>query len=176
MHAPDVRQTTERLVGAAGEMRYPRTYFARAIDGEDSATRLALASDVASELAAAGLSMVDPTVGEPVGVGETRADERKLYEAIVEHDLSILKTCHAVLMDISVPSRSYIGCICEMTYAYLWQIPCVVYMGKVDKRRPWLQYHATAVLETRADAIDLLRQLLKADPVLGASEHNAPDQ
>jgi hypothetical protein len=164
MYRPSMRQASERLVGSPGGTPYPRIYFARAIDGEDSATRLALASDVASELAAAGLSMVDPTVDDPTGVGETKTDERELYQAIVEHDLSVLQSCHAVLMDISVPGRSYIGCICEMTYAYLWRIPCVVYMGKTDKRRPWLQYHATAVFETRADAIDFLRRLLKVSP------------
>jgi hypothetical protein len=142
---------------------YPRIFFARAIDGEDLAARLALASDVASELAAAGLSMVDPMVDEPVMVGETEADQRRLYREIVEHDLAVLKTCHAVLMDISAPGRTYIGCVCEMTYAYFWKIPCVVYTGKTDSRRPWLQYHATAVLETRADSIALLRRLLKAE-------------
>lgn len=140
---------------------YPRIYFARAIDGEDIAKRLTLASDVASELAAAGLSMVDPTVDDPPAVAETVADERRLYQAIVDHDLSVLKSCHAVLMDISVAGRSYIGCICEMTYAYLWRIPCIVYTGEADSRRPWLHYHATAVVETRAEAIDLLRQLFK---------------
>src|SRR5262245_5216676 len=106
---------------------YPRIYFARAIDGEDAPKRLALASKVASELAAAGLSMVDATVDDPPMGTETVADERKLYQAIVDHDLSVLKSCHAVLMDISTPGRSYIGCICEMTYAYLWRIPCFVY-------------------------------------------------
>lgn len=173
MHKPDTRQTDERLVGSTGEASYPRVYFARAIDGEDGATRLALASDVASELAAAGLAMVDPTIGDPTGASVAKADTGKLYQAIVEHDLAVLKSCHAILMDISVPGRSYIGCICEMTYAYFWRIPCVVYVGKTDSRRPWLHYHATAVFETRADAIDLLGRLLKASLAPGASGSNA---
>jgi hypothetical protein len=176
MHRPDTRQTVERFVGSAGEAPSPRVYFARAIDGEDSATRLALASDVASELAAAGLLMVDPTVDDPTGASATEAGTGKLYQVIVEHDLSVLKSCHAILMDISVPGRSYIGCICEMTYAYFWRIPCVVYVGKTDSRRPWLHYHATAVFETRADAIDLLGRLLKASPAPGASDNNVIDQ
>lgn len=160
----------------AEETLYPRVYFARAIDGEDSVTRLALASDVASELAAAGLLMVDPTVDDPAGASAAEADAGKLYRAIVEHDLSVLRSCHAILMDMSVPGRSYIGCICEMTYAYLWRIPCVVYVGKTDSRRPWLHYHATGVFETRADAIDLLGRLLKASPAPSESADSATGQ
>jgi hypothetical protein len=157
MQRPDTRQTGERLVGPAGDIPYPRVYFARAIDGQDGATRLALAADVASDLAAAGLLMVDPTVDDPDEASTARAaDTQKFYQAIVEHDLSVLKSCQAILMDISVPGRSYIGCICEMTYAYFWRIPCVVYVGETDSRRPWLHY-----------AIDLLGQLLKASPAAG---------
>jgi hypothetical protein len=153
----------------------PRIYFARAIDGEDNAARSRLASTVASELAAAGLSMVDPAADDPAVTDETKEGAMKRYRTLVEHDLSVLQSCHAVLMDISVPGRSYIGCICEMTYAYFWKIPCVVYTGNLDDRRPWLQYHATAVLKTRADAIDVLRRLLKntgATPRAGSLNAN----
>ena len=105
MYRPDAEQTGRRLVAAAGETSYPRVYFARAIDGEDSATIQALTSDVASELAAAGLLMVDPTVDDPPKTSAVKANMGKLYQAIVEHDLSVLKSCHAILMDISVPGR-----------------------------------------------------------------------
>lgn len=165
MHRPGMRKTSNRLVEQAREIPYPRIYFARAIDGEGYAARSELTSVVAAELASAGLSMVDPTAeDDPLeATGETNVDESGRYRTIVEHDLSVLRSCHAVLMDISTPGRSYIGCICEMTYAYLWKIPCVVYMGRADNRRPWLQYHATAVFETRADAIGLLCELLYSD-------------
>lgn len=164
MHGPGLRPRSVWPAGPAGESPSPRIYFARAIDGEDHAARLALTAAVAADLAAAGLSMVDPTADEPAGTDAAGQDERARYRAIVEHDLAVLKSCHAVLMDISVPGRSYIGCICEMTYAHFWQIPCVVYVGGVDQHRPWLHYHAAAIFEARAEAIDWLRELFTAEP------------
>jgi hypothetical protein len=159
------KKTGNQLVRPADEIPYPRIYFARAIDGEDDAARSELTSVVAAELASAGLSMVDPTEDDDLtgATRETNVDESERYRTIVEHDLSVLRSCHAVLMDISMPGRSYIGCICEMTYAHLWQIPCAVYMGRINNRRPWLQYHATAVFETREEAIELLCRLLYSD-------------
>jgi hypothetical protein len=137
-----------------GERPSPRIYFARAIDGQDKKAGQTLASVVAQELAAVGLLMVDPTVNEPTTPGNSKPlNQAEKYQAIVEHDLSVLRSCHAVLMDISEPGRSYIGCICELTYAYLWQIPCAVYTGNSDKNRPWLHYHASAIYAARNDAI-----------------------
>jgi hypothetical protein len=136
-----------------------RVYFARAIDGEHKSSGQTLASTVAQELEAIGLLMVDPTTNEPLQ-SSTELDIQLRYRAIVDHDLSVLRTCHAVLMDLSIPERSYIGCICEMTYAYLWQIPCIVYLGGIDKDRPWLHYHATGIFRLRSEAIAYLKTLL----------------
>jgi hypothetical protein len=138
----------------------PKVYFARAIDGENKADGQALASAVSCELGAAGLLMVDPTASEPSELLASMSDVTARYRAIVEHDLSVLRSCNAVLMDMTISTRNYIGCVCEMTYAYLWRIPCVVYLGDIDRNRPWLHYHATAVYGARLDAIAHLRDLL----------------
>jgi nucleoside 2-deoxyribosyltransferase len=140
--------------GSTDEGSFPRIYFARAIDGQGKKAGQALTYRVAKELADVGLLMVDPTVNEPTTTANGRSlKQAEKYQAIVEHDLSILRSCDAVLMDISEPGRSYIGCICELTYAYLWQIPCVVYLGGCDKNRPWLHYHASAIYAARDDAV-----------------------
>jgi hypothetical protein len=137
----------------------PRIYFARAIDGEDTVAAQVLASVVASELEQAGLLMVDPIVSGPTQL-DTDVDVRLRYHSIVDHDLAVLRRCDAVLMDMSLPNRNYIGCVCEMTYAYLWNIPCVVYLGRSNPNRPWLHYHAVAVFEFRKDAIACLTRRL----------------
>lgn len=137
-----------------------RVYFARAIDGEHKLRTQELAFTVARELAAVGLLMIDPTADEPVHP-PTRLDDGSKYRAIVDHDLAALRSCRAVLMDLSIPDRNYIGCICEMTYAYLWQIPCVIYLGEINKDRPWLHYHATAVFSLRSEAVAYLRTILR---------------
>jgi hypothetical protein len=148
--------------GGTGEAaRTARVYFARAIDGQDSAATAELTAKVREELALAGLTMVDPLAGEPAmpaGPGSSMPDA---YRALVDHDLSVLKTCDAVLMDMTMPGRNYIGCVCELTYAYLWQIPSVVYLGELDDRRPWLHYHATAVFRLRPDALAYLTRMLR---------------
>lgn len=134
---------------------FPRIYFARAIDGQEVGVISILTLMVSDELAAVGMRLVDPTVNEPQPSESLDSFTIDHYRAIVDHDLRVLKTCDAILIDMSIADRSYIGCICEMTYAYLWKIPCAVYIGLQDDRRPWLHYHA-AVFEQRKDAIAYL--------------------
>ncbi len=138
-----------------------RVYFARAIDGEHRSRVQEVTAAVAQELAGAGLLMVDPTADEPAPPTTGPFGEPR-HRAIVDHDLAILRSCRAVLMDLSIPGRNYIGCICELTYAYLWQIPCVVYLGEISKDRLWLNYHATAVFRLRSEAIAHLKAILCA--------------
>lgn len=137
----------------------PLIYFARAVDGEDRLAALSLADRVAAELAPHGLMLVDPVRLYDAGPGDDQPSE----VSIVEHDLRILRRCDAILMDMSIQGRNYIGCSCELTYAYLWKIPCVVYLGGATEIRPWLTYHATAVAQTRGQAIRKLLSVLKMD-------------
>jgi hypothetical protein len=145
---------------ATGLNCLPRVYFARAIDGQGAAAISSLTLQVNDELMAVSLELVDPTASEPLSGENTDSPSIAHYRAIVDHDLAVLRTCDAVLMDMSITGRSYIGCICEMTYAYLWGIPCAVYIGMQDTRRPWLHYHA-AVFQQRSDAIAYLLKKLR---------------
>lgn len=138
----------------------PRVYFARAIDGENEEAKMTLVSTVAAELAARDLQLVDPVATEPDDRNSPDTEILQKYRSIVDHDLSILRTCDAVLMDMSIQNRNYIGCVCELTYAYLWGIPCIVYVGQGNQNRPWLHYHATAVFKSREAAITHLANLL----------------
>lgn len=141
----------------------PRVYFARAIDGENDGERTALVVAVATELSEAGLMIVDPVATEPRALTRPVAiNDNDSYRRIVEHDLAVLQTCDAVLMDMSKPNRNYIGCVCELVYAHWWRIPCVVYISEAYRRRAWLLYHATAVFESRRSAISYLGALLTA--------------
>ena len=105
--------------------------------------------------------MVDPTIGNPL-LSDQQAQLTSSTHAIVEHELSLLRQCDAVLMDMSIPNRNYIGCVCEMTYAHLWRIPCVVYPGKSGPPRPWLVYHAAAIFDTREAAIEYIAMTLSS--------------
>lgn len=145
---------------AAGLSRPLRVYFARAIDGQEARAISSLTSLVNDDLMAVGMELVDPTVSEPQPGEDIDSHSIDHYRAIVDHDLAVLRTCDAVLMDMSIVGRSYIGCICEMTYAFLWNVPCAVYIGMQDTKRPWLHYHA-AVFQQRKDAIAYLVKRLR---------------
>jgi hypothetical protein len=141
----------------------PRVYFARAVDGLDVVQTTRLAEEVRQELESVGLSMIDPVASEPVfrdaqAGGTAATDPSEFHRQIVEHDLAVLQGCDAVIMDMTIPSRNYIGCVCEMVYAHIWRMPCVVYMGLIDPNRPWLKYHATAVFEARSEAVVYLAE------------------
>ena len=144
----------------------PRVYFARAVDGLDADQIFGLADQLRRELESVGLVMVDPVASEPTfrdaqPGGGMMTDPSRFYREIVEHDLAILGGCDAVLMDMTIPDRNYIGCVCEMTYAHLWKIPCVVYQGQIDAYRPWLRYHAAAVFARRSEAVAYLADHFK---------------
>ena len=138
--------------GASGLGRFsngePQVYFARAVDGlkPDEVRRSAVA--LSRDLRALRLNLVDPVVYETQVVGH-RGNDSSHTRSIVDLDLSILRRCDAVLMDMSLPNRNYIGCTCELVYAYMWRIPVVVFLGGQDASRIWLNYHATKVCPNR---------------------------
>jgi hypothetical protein len=130
-------------------------YFARGVDDLDAAASDAVAAQVRAELAVHGLRMVDPVQRERLA-GVRHGD----YRAVVELDLSLLRRCDAVLMDMTIPQRNYIGCSAELVYSRLWRIPAVVYVGSTGyERRPWLQYHAAQIVRDRTEAVRWLAGL-----------------
>jgi hypothetical protein len=137
----------------------PIVYFARAVDGLDRVDVLAAAQVVAAELQESGLQMTDPVeVWTRTVPGIAATDDPTL---LVQSDLGLLRRCDGVLMDMSIPDRNYIGCTCELTYAYLWRIPSVVWVGDTGlDQRPWLRYHATVVVHSRQEAIEAVAALL----------------
>ncbi|WP_433378487.1 hypothetical protein ACQPZX_11770 [Actinoplanes sp. CA-142083] len=140
-------------------MGVPLVYFARAVDGLDRAGVLAAAQLVADHLQASGLRMTDPVEVWTRAVRQNSATDDPA--GLVQSDLGLLRRSDGVLMDMSIRDRNYIGCTCELTYAYLWRIPSVVWVGDTGlEQRPWLRYHATAVVNSRQEAVEALAALL----------------
>lgn len=139
-----------------------RIYFARAMEDMDAREILRAGESVAELLDARGLQLVDPFL--EVDRHEDTCAIKERAREIVERDLDLLRTVDAVLMDCSIPGRSYIGCICELVYAYLWNIPVVVYVGSSNNdKRYWLQYHAPHICRTQDEAINILASFFEAD-------------
>lgn len=140
----------------------PLIYFARGVDDLDRSSCTAVASAVGTELASHGLHLVDPVAREK-SLDLSDSDEAAVARALVEFDLSLLRRCDAVLMDMTIPHRNYVGCSAELVYAHLWRIPAVVYVGATgNERRHWLRYHASRVVADRAQAVQWLATLFAA--------------
>lgn len=151
-------------------MTRPVVYFARAMEGLDHDSLLAQGRSVATALRRHGMDLLDPvavrganTAGlPPRSVAAPLAEDPM---AMVEYDLRHLRRSDGLLVDMSSPTHTYIGCVCELTYAYLWQIPAVVWVGRTGlEQRPWLRYHARAVVRGRDEALSTMAALL-ADAV-----------
>lgn len=142
--------------GSADRSPVPTVYFARAVDGLDRAEVLARGQQVADEVRDHGLRLVDPVAmwTDPTDADPESTDS---VSSLVQSDLAILRKSDAVLMDMSIPAHHYVGCVCELTYAFLWRIPTVVWVGDTGlELRAWLRYHATTIVRRRDDAVGAL--------------------
>jgi hypothetical protein len=138
----------------------PLVYFARAIDGEDPQGTLELANHVRADLLKYGMRMIDPFACE-LQITRPPGDVSGHTDRLVRLDLTLLRKSDAILIDMTIPGHSYIGCVCELTYAFLWNIPAVVYVGDSGNGgHHWLTFHATIVCRERNNAIDRLHQTI----------------
>ena len=143
------------MIGGDVPARTYRVYFARAVDELPRTEVLARGRALAAQLRKSGVTLVDP-----VAAWDARS-ARSGPADLISSDLSLLGTCHAVLMDMTIPDRNYVGCVCELVYAHLWGIPSVVWVGTTGfERRPWLRHHAAAVVRTETEAVARLLALL----------------
>jgi nucleoside 2-deoxyribosyltransferase len=154
---------SERVVNYSGGS--PLVYFARAIDDEDPEATLRLSDEIRAELLRHSLVMIDPFVHERK-LGAPEQGVARDADFLVRLDLMLLRKADAILVDMTIPNRNYVGCVCEITYAYLWGIPAVVYVGDTgNDRRHWLKFHSSVVCPGRAEAIEHLSQILATSPL-----------
>ena len=134
-----------------------RVYFARATDGRPRGDVLDDARSVEAVLASAGLELVDPYALCRAVLGDNPSPTE-----IVEFDLGVLGSCQALLMDMTQAHHRYIGCICELTYAHVWDLRSAVYVhDNTLAHRPWLRYHADRICESLEEAVSYLAMQLK---------------
>ncbi|MCX5007781.1 hypothetical protein OHB05_34925 [Streptomyces sp. NBC_00638] len=127
-----------------------RVYFARAVDGRSGAEVRQAVIDVASCLPGSGYEVVD-------GASPAVAQGLK-PEELVPTQISLVQSCDYFLLDLSLKDHLYIGCIAELVYARLSNVPSVIYTGNLNlERRPWLSYHATHVTTSLVEAVQWIR-------------------
>jgi hypothetical protein len=143
----------------AGDTR-PRIFIARAIDyrGTDVAAE---GASLAESVRAAGYVPVDPVVDLlPQHWGRRGTTWYGSGGGRVDSNLEWLRRCDAMVVDMSLQDWTYIGCVCEIVYAFLWRIPTVVIAGRTTLEREWLRYHTTRRVDDVPDAIEELKGLL----------------
>lgn len=134
----------------SGNVSTASVYYARAIDGVPPAAIERTTLRLRRLVARYEIQLIDPVL-------LSRTRQVQSPTTLVSGDLEQLRRADAMLMDMSIRHRNYIGCCCELVYAFQWRIPTIVFIGKSGYGdRIWLQYHATAVCTTWRDAISTL--------------------
>lgn len=139
------------------DIRTPRVYVARAVDQRPVETAHQAVEQLVVMLRAAGFRVVDPVrTPFPGFAGRNILSD---FDR-VHSDLAWLKRCDAIVADLSIPDWPYVGCICELVYARVYDIPAVVITGEnLVGDRIWLRYHADRVVRDAEQAVEFLRRL-----------------
>lgn len=113
-----------------------RIYISRPIDDRDANAIYDVIHRARRDFIRPRFEVIDPTTIPNGG-------ERENYTRLVNSQLRLMKTCQILLVDMSIPNHTYIGCIAELVYARINNLCTVVYVGSnIIGHRPWLRFHA----------------------------------
>ena len=115
-----------------------RIYVARPVDDRETAAIYDIVLRAQRDFASPRFQIVDP-----MEIGPIESRRNNTYTHFLEDQLRLLRSCDMILVDMSLPNHTYIGCVAELVYARLAQLCSVVYVGNNRiSHRPWLRYHA----------------------------------
>ncbi len=149
----------------------PLIYVARAVDNRPAPDVREVGETLRSRIREAGFAAVDP-VASPFPSTQVPMQENLEINDFgrVRSDLAWLRRSDALVIDMSLEDWSYVGCVCELVYAYLWEIPTVIVAGTSSiQERLWLRYHATKIVHEVDEAIAELQSLF-ALPLPGRAD------
>lgn len=137
-----------------------KIFFSRAMDELNAESIVLLDETIERKLDKVGFTLVNPYT-----VQDSRRRSISGIEGIVESDLRLLAEADVVLADMSIRDRSYIGVVGELFRSFSLGKPSYVWVAESgNHKRPWLQYHASGIVETMDEAIELM---VRATTVLG---------
>jgi hypothetical protein len=133
-----------------------RLYVSRPIDDRDAAEICDIVIRARKDFRSPRFEVIDPTSIPDGG-------QRENYKGLVDSQLNLMKTCDAILIDMSLPNHTYIGCIAELVYAHTYRLCTVVYVGSNRiGHRPWLRFHADHIDTTWEGAVRWIHTRLQS--------------
>lgn len=84
-----------------------------------------------------------------------RGKELQYYKEIVEDDKIDILMADAILVNYVKPS---VGTSMEIIYAWMHHKPIIMVAAKGAVISPWLKYHSTTIVESFAEAFELLKK------------------
>jgi hypothetical protein len=115
-----------------------RIYVARPVDDLDRTEINGFVQHARRDFLKPRFEVIDPMI-----IGDIEQRDDSSYASVVDKQLQLLRSCDVILVDMSLPNHTYIGCIAEMVYAHIWELCTVVYVGSNKMfHRPWLRFHA----------------------------------
>ena len=102
-----------------------RIYISRPIDDRDVSEIYDIVERAREEFRTPRFEVIDPTL-IPNGA------QRENPKSLVDTQLKLMKTCDTILIDMSLPNHTYIGCIAELVYAHRYKLYTVVYVDQIE--------------------------------------------
>jgi ATP adenylyltransferase len=144
----------------------PLVYVARAVDNRPTEDVREVGVTLRARVREAGFAAVDPVASMFPRIQVAMEENRVVSDfGRVRSDLAWLRRSDALLVDMHIEDWSYVGCVCELVYAHLWDIPTIVIVGSSDiQERIWLRYHASKIVPDIEGAILELQELFAPPP------------
>lgn len=131
-----------------------KVYYCRAMDGVDKGLISNEYNLVHKLLNEKGYDLVNDFNNSSLEMLPITAENS---EIVVKNNISDLKNSDIVIINISIPNHSYIGCIGEMIYAKQMGIKVITIVGESgNDKHFWTLYHSDIIVNSLQDAINIL--------------------
>jgi len=133
-------------------------YFAHAIEGVPHDVLVGEIQAVRSAFVAGG---TDITVASMYDLFEQSRASPMEAKVLVSREIEFLKSCDALVVDLSRPGWQYAGALMEIVYAKVHHLPVIAIVGKSNLgERVWIRAHVDHRVQSLTEAVEVTRGIL----------------
>jgi hypothetical protein len=82
-------------------------------------------------------------------------------KALVSREIEFLKSCDALVVDLSRPGWQYAGALMEIVYAKVHDLPVIAIVGEANLgKRVWVRAHVDRRVRSLREAVEITREVL----------------